>query len=354
MLTPLYDSIGRLSKLSGYTKPTVHDGLRMDSNENLAIGDDFQSMVLDSARRRVDARQYPVDGVERVVAALSSYMDVPSTMVSVGSGSDQILDMLLGGLINRGDKVVVTDPTFSFFFDRCTLYGMDVTHIPYGHDMTVSTDAIIRESANASLVYLDSPNNPTGYQIPMDDIVQIAESFKGLVILDEAYAEFADYSAYTMPRKYPNMVVVRTLSKSFGMAGLRVGYMVADDCITDVFGRILQYPYPISSVSAEAAVLALGWADTVSESWELVRNERARIIEELRGHDRFTVFDSSANFVLFDAGRSCLRIHEALAEQGIYVRLLGRIGDADGCIRVSVGSRPMNSRFLTAMRDLLK
>ena len=157
-----------------------------------------------------------------------------------------------------------------------------------------------------------------------------------------------------MPKRYPNMVVVRTLSKSFGMAGLRVGYMVADRSISEAFWRVLQYPYPISALSAEAAILALERSGEISASWDVVREERRRMIETLRGYGAFRVFDSDANFVLFDAGRAYRRIHKALAEQGIYVRLLGRVGKASGCIRVSVGTKSINSRFLLAVRDLLK
>lgn len=353
-MSGLRERLDDISGLSGYVKPPSHSGLRMDSNENLAMPERFQREVLDAARRRVDARQYPVEAVERVTRALSSYLRMPAQMISVGNGSDQILDMLLGGLARRGDRVLATNPAFSFFVDRCNLHGMEMVRVPYGEDMTVPMDDILEASARADVIYLDSPNNPTGHQAGRADLRRLARSFDGLIILDEAYAEFGAYSAYRMPKKYPNMVVVRTLSKSFGLAGLRVGYMVADRDISAAFGRVLQYPYPVSSVSAEAAVLALERVGEVSPSWDVVREERGRMIETLRGYGAFRVFDSDANFVLFDAGRAYRRIHKALAEQGIWVRLLGTVGRAAGCIRVSVGTKSMNSRFLLAVRDLLK
>ncbi len=353
-MTSLADRLKRISGLSGYVKPPVHEGLRMDSNENMALNERVQNKVLDTARRRVDPRQYPVEGAERVAGALASYLNVPVRRISVGNGSDQILDMILQGLTRRGERVLVTDPTFSFFLDRCALHGLELIRVPYGNDMTVSVDDILAESGDADLIYLDSPNNPTGYQIPRDGLRRLAKSFGGPIIVDEAYAEFADYSAHTLLAEHPHMMVVRTLSKSFGMAGMRVGYMVSDPAVADAFNRVIQYPYPISSVSAEAAVEALKNADKFSPSWDTVRKERARIAAELQKHGKFRIFGSSANFVLFDAGGSCHRTYEALAEQGIYVRLLGSVGKADGCIRVGVGSKAMNSRFLTAVRDLLK
>ena len=149
-------------------------------------------------------------------------------------------------------------------------------------------------------------------------------------------------------------MVVRTLSKSFGLAGLRVGYMVAGRRITEPFSGVIQYPYPLSAVSIESAIMALERAGEVAASWDLVRSERRRIIDTLRKYGPFRVFESDANFVLFDAGGADDRIHKALAEQGILVRMLGQIGPASGCLRVSVGTRKMNSRFLLAIRDLMK
>lgn len=350
----LQERLEVLSRLPGYKTPPPHSGLRMDSNENMALPERFQREVMEAARRRVDARQYPAGAIERVARAVSSYLRVPAQMITVGHGSDQILDLLLAHLVERGDTVLAPDPAFSLFIDRCALHGLETVRVPYGPDMTVSVDDMLEASARADMIYIDSPNNPTGHQVRRADLRRLAESFGGIIILDEAYAEFGGYSAYRMPKKYPNVVVVRTLSKSFGMAGLRVGYMVADRAISDVFGRVLQYPYPISSVSTEAAVLALERAGEAAASWDVVREERSRMISTLRGYGAFRVFDSDANFVLFDAGRACRRIHKALAEQRIAVRLLGRVGESSGCLRVSVGTKSMNSRFLLAVRDLLK
>lgn len=348
------DRLKRLAGLSGYEKPPTHSGLRMDSNENLVISEIFQQEVLESAWQRTDARHYPIEAVERATRAISAYLRMPAQMISIGNGSDQILDMLLGHLAGQDDTILVTEPTFSFFVDRCNLHGINVIRVPYDNDMTVSIDNILDASDHADIIYLDSPNNPTGHQFNRADLRRITKSFDGMIILDEAYAEFGRYSAYRMPKKHPNVVVVRTLSKSFGMAGLRIGYMISDRAISDTFNRVIQYPYPVSTLSAEAVVTALGRVDEVSATWEVIKSERHRIIETLRGYGAFKVFDSNANFVLFDAGRAYRRIHKALAEQGISVRLLGRIGGLSGCIRVSVGTKYMNSRFLLAVRDLLK
>lgn len=350
----LQKRLDAISHLRGYQMPPSVSGLRLDSNENLVIPISVQNEILSEAISRVDVRQYPLRDTDRLRRALARHLDVPLRTVSVGNGSDQILDALLSCLADNRSVVLATDPTFTFFVDRCMLYGIPMVRMPYSDDMTLDVDDILGMAQDADILYLDSPNNPTGYQMPKSDVRRLAEEFDGLIILDEAYADFGDYNGYPMVFDYPNMVAVRTLSKSFGLAGLRVGYMVAGEEITDTFGRLLQYPYPMSSVSIEAAILALERAAEISTSWDLIRSERLRVIRTLREHDVFRVFDSNANFVLFDAGSADDRIHKALAEQQIQVRMLGTVGDCVGCIRVTLGTREMNSRFLLAIRDLLK
>ena len=343
----------RLKSLSGapsYKRPPPYDGLRLDSNENLAIPPQIQGEL--APRTPSDIRQYPVDGAERLIGGLAAYLKMPEDCISVGNGSDQILDLILSHM--AGSSILASNPTFSFFADRCRLHNIRLAQVPCLEDMAPDMERITREAADADMLYLDSPNNPTGYQICEGDLRRLLQSCRNPVILDEAYADFAEYSAYTWIRDAPNLMVVRTMSKSFGLAGLRAGYMVARPEITKTFREKVQYPYPLSSVSVDYALGALRISSRIEATWAMIRKERRRIAQSLRRFGAFTVFESSANFVLFDAGGSYRRIHQALAEQGIMVRMLGPVGGATGCLRVSVGSRQINSRFLMAIRDLMK
>ena len=149
------------------------------------------------------------------------------------------------------------------------------------------------------------------------------------------------------------MTFLKALSKSFGLAGLRLGYFVANKEIIDAFTRIIQYPYPLNIFAIEVGILALRQSKYFIDVVDLVKKERLRIITNLQQMKIFEVFDSKANFVLFTAGGSGQRIYKALIEQGISIKNLGKIGQHEGCLRVTVGSQDMNSRFLTAIRDLL-
>ena len=347
--------VDELSKLKGYQKPDKYsDALKLDSNENLAIQKEFSLDLINQTREKLDVREYPLGGTERLVEALSDYIKIPSEMICVGNGSDQIIDLLLTNFASKETTVLTSDPTFGFFEERCKLYSVPTIKIPFTDNMTLDLDKFLSNAKKAEILYLDSPNNPTGFQFTRNQLEQLINEFEGLVIIDEAYVEFADYSVVDLAPKKDNLIVLRTLSKAFGLAGLRVGYFVANKKIADVFTKAIQYPYPLNTIAIEAGILALQKSKYVSEIANLVKKERTRLIEKLRNMEVFEVFDSTANFVLFSAHGAGLRMYKALIEQGILVKNLGKIGNQEGCLRVTVGSEEMNSKFLSAIRDLLK
>jgi len=346
--------IENLSKLSGYKKPEKYaDVIKLDSNENYAISPEFFQDLVNQAKERVDAREYPLGGVERLVEAISDYVKMPKEMIGVGNGSDQIIDLVLSNIASKERKILTSEPTFGFFEERCKLYSIPTVKIPFDGDMSLSLEEFLSNSKKADIFYLDSPNNPTGFQFPRKELEKLIQAFNGLVIIDEAYVEFADYSIIDMTKKMNNLIVLRTLSKSFGLAGLRIGYFMAKNKAVDTFTRVIQYPYPLNTVAIETGILALKQSKYFTDVAEMVKRERARIIEKLRAMNTFKVFDSKANFVLFAVSGTSQRIHKALIEQGIVIKHLGKIGKQEGCLRVTVGSQEMNSRFLTAIRDLL-
>lgn len=347
--------LDELSKLQGYQKPAYHQGvLKLDSNENFAVPRQFQQEIIDIAKKNADIREYPLGKSERLIAALSKYIQVPANMIGIGNGSDQILDIILCNFASKKTRILTSDPTFGFFEERCKLYQIPTIKVPFSKEMTLNVQDFVSRYKNADILYLDSPNNPTGFQFKKEEISDLIKRFSGLVIVDEAYGEFSDYTVATMTKKFENLVVVRTFSKSFGMAGLRLGYVVASKKFIDVFSRVLQYPYPINTMAIEGGIAALQKSHQISEVISLVKSERARIIKKLRETGAFDVFDSKANFVLFDARGADKRIYTALLEQGISIRKLGRIGKHEGCLRVTVGTKDMNSKFLLAMRDFLQ
>ncbi|MEX0862867.1 histidinol-phosphate transaminase [Nitrosopumilus sp.] len=348
------EKIAQFSSIGGYQKPElIQDSIKLDSNENYVIPKQFQNDIILSARKNSDIREYPLGGVERLINALSKFTKIPSSMIGVGNGSDQILDLILSNFASKQTKILTSNPTFGFFEERCKLYGIPLITIPFSEYMKLDVEDFLKQSKNADILYLDSPNNPTGFQFSKNELQKLVESFNGLVIIDEAYGEFSDYSLSNMVKTQNNLIVVQTLSKSFGLAGLRLGYFIANKKFTDVFMKVLQYPYPLSTITIESGIESIEKFHVMKDAVENIKIERKRIIDTLQKYDTFEVFDSKANFVLFDAHSSYKRVYSALAEQGISIRKLGKIGNHEGCLRVTIGTKEMNSKFLLAIRDLL-
>jgi len=351
----LTSKIDELAQLQGYQKPEYHSGvLKLDSNENFVINKQLQQDLINWAQKNSDVREYPLGRSERLIESIANYVHLPKQMVGIGNGSDQILDIILSNFASKKTKILTSNPTFGFFEERCKLYQIPTIKIPFAKDMTLDIGDFISKSKQADILYLDSPNNPTGFQFKKDEITELVKKADGLVIIDEAYGEFSDYSLASLTKKFENLIVVKTFSKTFGLAGLRLGYVLADAKFIDVFSRVLQYPYPLNTIAIEAGIFALQKIKQIQETTQIIKEERARIIKKLRETGAFDVFDSKANFVLFDARGADKRIYTALLEQGISIRKLGKIGKHEGCLRVTVGTKDMNSKFLLAMRDLLK
>ena len=350
----LQKELEKYSKLTGYKKPDKYSkGIKLDSNENYVISNDFIQKMINEVKENLDIREYPLGGIERLVQAISKYLGIPKEMIGVGNGSDQIIDLFLSNFASKETKILTSDPTFGFFEERCKLYAIPTIKIPFSKNMTLDLEKFLQNSKKAQILYIDTPNNPTGFQFQRRDLEKLIRQFKGLVIIDEAYVEFSDYSIIELTKKFNNLIVLRTLSKSFGLAGLRVGYFVANGKIVDIFSRVIQYPYPLNTLAIEVGIKVLQQSKYFADIANLVKEERSRITANLQQMKIFDVFDSKANFVLFSAGGSGQRIHKALIEQGISIKNLGKIGQREGCLRVTIGSQDMNSKFLTAIRDLL-
>jgi len=221
----LQKKINEHASLKGYQKPEKYSGsLKLDSNENFVIGKQYQQDLIQNARKVTDIREYPLGRTEKLVLALSKYLKVPQNMIGIGNGSDQILDLILANFASKQTRVLTSDPTFGFFEERCKLYSIPTIKIPFSKDMTLDLNKFLTKSKSADILYLDSPNNPTGFQFSKKDLEKLVKKFGGLVIIDEAYVEFGDYSLINLTKSLKNLIVVQTFSKTFGLAGLRLGY----------------------------------------------------------------------------------------------------------------------------------
>ncbi|HEY7508423.1 MAG TPA: histidinol-phosphate transaminase [Nitrososphaera sp.] len=343
----------RIAGLDRYVRPDkVQGAAKLDSNENFALDGEFVAQIAREAAGRVDLREYPIDELDGLYAQLAKYAGVDEKYVACGSGSDQIIELLLTTLAGRGSRATVFVPTFSYFINRCELHGMRVSRLPLDKDFGLDVDAFAKKAAKSDLAYICSPNNPTGNQIPKKDAVELLDRLEGkLVLVDEAYSDFAGYSLAKEAAKRDSVVVLRTLSKAFGLAGARVGYMVSGKKMADVFRSTIQSPYPVSTLSLTIATRILEKADFVKSTIENVKAERERVYKSLSTTKGITVFRSDANFLFIKAGKSYPAIAKALKKQGILVKMLGDVAGHAGCMRATIGTKEMNDRFLACVRE---
>ena len=220
----LEEKIEKISSIGGYQKPIlIQDSVKLDSNENYVISKQFQNDILSSARKSSDIREYPLGGVERLIDVISKYVKMPSSMIGIGNGSDQILDLVLSNIASKQTKILTSKPTFGFFEERCKLYGIPLIAIPFSDDMKLNVEDFIKQSKNADILYLDSPNNPTGFQFSKNDLQKLVKSFDGLVIIDEAYGEFSEYSLSRMVKTFKNLTSRQDSFKIIWLGRLETG-----------------------------------------------------------------------------------------------------------------------------------
>jgi histidinol-phosphate aminotransferase len=235
----LSDSINRIAWIDHYRMPEKVEGaIKLDSNENFVLDRNFVAGVAAEAAKQVDLREYPLDQMDELYARLAKYAGVSIKCVAAGSGSDQIIELLLSTL--GGRHATVFSPTFSYFINRCKIHGIKVYQVPLEPDFTLDKKAFVKTAKRTDLIYLCSPNNPTGNQIDRQQMIEVMDSLEDkLVLIDEAYVDFADYSLSCDAIKRSNVIVLRTLSKAFGLAGARVGYMVSNRKFVKIFKSII-------------------------------------------------------------------------------------------------------------------
>jgi histidinol-phosphate aminotransferase len=202
------------------------------------------------------------------------------------------------------------------------------------------------------LLFLCSPNNPTANQFGTNEIQLLVKEFPGVVIVDEAYAEFAEYSLVPLQDKFDNLIILRTFSKAFGLAGFRLGYCVANADLATILSKKLQLPYPVSSVTLRMGLKLLENADVVEKVVTRLKVERKKLIRRLNQVNGVRAFDSQTNFVLFQTDEQSDVVYQGLLSRGILVRNLGKILHLNNCFRATVGTPRMNAKLVDGLKEI--
>jgi len=306
--------------------------------------------VMDALR---DGNLYPNTAWE-LRDALAERNGVPADSVMLGNGSTEVIDVVVRALIEEGDEAVIQVPTYAYFETQVRLQGGTPVLVPLRPDHAFDVDAMLASiNDRTKLLMLCSPNNPTGNSISRADLERLLGS--GLpVVVDQAYVECGYGEAFaTLVEQHPNLMIAHTMSKAYGLAALRVGYLVADPRFIDLLLRI-RIPFSIGLLSARGCLAAVRDPDMLEERRTYISTERQRLLEALRAMPALTPFESEGNFILIDVsrtGRTSTAIAEFCKREGlVLLRAVTAHGLGDGHIRVTVGRREENDLFLELIR----
>jgi histidinol-phosphate aminotransferase len=335
--------------------------VRLDANEAPALlGAGARQRLLDAL---TDMRweRYPDAAAHALRAAIAHKCGVSSDEVLVGVGSDEIIGLLLTALCvprdaTRAPTLITTTPTFVMYRMSARIRGVQVLEVPLDEDWDVSLPSLLRaiELSNPNSIFIASPNNPTGTMARRDRLEQVIEAApQALVVIDEAYVDYADRDQMDLYRKYDNVVVLRTLSK-IGFAALRIGWMIGRPELVRELDKA-RLPYNMNSVSQTLGTLALGELSAeVSATLRSVQSEREALARELARIDGVSTTPSQANFIWFRTRRPAEEVFQGLMERQILVRSFhGRGGRLKHQLRVTIGTPEENSAFLQALREVV-
>ncbi len=294
---------------------------------------------------------YPKE-IPELKQALADYLGVEESRIVLGAGSDGVMESLFKMFVDRGDEVIIPIPTFSYYHTLASVYSAKVINVGRREDFGIDVDAILNAvNDRTKLIFICSPNNPTGNSERFEDVKAVVESVNCAVFIDEAYAEFAEKNLLKL-LDYENVIISRTFSKAFGLANLRIGYAVMDEELVKYY-KAVSPPFPVSTIAQLCALQCLRDLEYMRDCVEKIKAERERLFRELkeRGID---VFPSQANFLFMKSPIKASEFVLELIKRGVIVRDCSNfLGCDEFSVRVSVGKPEENDKFLQALDDLL-
>lgn len=312
------------------------------------------SVFLDANENPYNApyNRYPDPMQWRLKEKVAEIKGVPKECILLGNGSDEPIDLILRAFCEPGKECMLTvDPTYGMYQVAAEINNVTCRKVKLTSDFQIDMPAFLSQiDDTVKAIYLCSPNNPTGNSLNRKDINQILDTFKGIVVVDEAYIDFSSLPSYTKDlSKCPNLVVFQTLSKAWGAAGIRLGMAFASPEIISVLNKI-KYPYNVNQLTQEKALEILNNQETMKSQLTLILSERTRLQQELTAIPCVRkIYPTDANFILVDVGDADA-VYQKLVDQGIIVRNRNKVVLCAGCLRITVGTEEENTALLNALK----
>ncbi|WP_419702085.1 histidinol-phosphate transaminase [Mucilaginibacter sp. NFX135] len=314
----------------------------LDANENA-----FGSPLNQQFNRYPDPLQY------QLKKRITEIKGVPPRNIFVGNGSDEAIDILFRSFCNPGvDNVIIVPPTYGMYQVSANINDVEARKVLLTQDYQLNLEGIAEAiDEHTKLIFICSPNNPTGNSINRADVETLLANFNGLVIVDEAYINFSRQKTFIQElTEYANLVVLQTLSKAWGLAGLRVGMAFASEEIIEVMNKV-KPPYNVNEASQQLALEALANIDQINSWIKETLLQRDRLVLELKNFDFvLDIYPSDANFILVKT-TDANRIYDYLVSKGIIIRNRSKVELCEGCLRITVGTPDENTTLLQTLQN---
>lgn len=330
-----------------YYNPDTSGLLRMDTNTNALGSNPAAGKFL--SKGGWDLNDYPNTYSNGLRDALGELYGLERDNFVAGSGSDEMLDVVFKTFTEWGDNCVVPVPSYVLYDYFVGMNGGRALQVDLTGDFQLDVEAMTRK--DAKVIIMPSPNNPTGNAFRPKDIEDILSRFDGIVVVDEAYGEYSEPGMIKRVEEFDNLVVLRTFSKAYSMAGLRVGYAAANKQLAEMMNCV-KIPYSLNFLSEGAAIAALKDRDFIKRTVQLVEKERPRLEKSLKDLG-FETYPSDCNFILAKCPADHSLIVAGLKDEGILIRDFGSRRRTENCVRITVGDADMNSRLVKAMEKVL-
>lgn len=319
-----------------------NEGVFLDANEN-----SYGSVTEEAYNRYPDPLQ------KEVKEKLSHIKRVKPEQIFLGNGSDEAIDLLYRALCNPGiDEVITMPPTYGMYEVSANINDVHITEVVLSTDFEIRTEAVLAAiKPTTKMIFVCSPNNPTGNSMNTESVEKILQSFDGIVVVDEAYIDFSKTPSFISKLdKYPNLVVLQTFSKAWGLAGLRLGTAYASEEIIAVINKI-KPPYNINQLTQELALEALSKLLKKEALVSEILFQREKLINEFSKINSIQkIYPTDANFVLIKAADG-KKLYDFLVDKKIITRDRSKVSLCEGCVRITVGTKEENESLVKALKE---
>lgn len=322
--------------------------IKLNTNENPYPPSPAAIAVL----RNLDSewlRRYPDPYANDFRQAISEALDVPLDWVIVGNGSDELLNVVIRACTEMGRKVVYPMPTYVLYRTLTEMQPAENVEIPYGENFELPLEQLI--AANGAVTFIASPNSPSGHSVALQDLRQLAANVSGVVVIDEAYVDFAEATALPLVKEFENVMVIRTLSKGYSLAGLRLGFGIANPNLLSGLFKVKD-SYNVDAIACLVGAAAMRDQAYKNSCAEKVKASRTKLVADLKQLG-FQLWNSQTNFLLVQPPKdNAEEIYLALKERGILVRYFKQPG-LDNKLRITVGTDAQNQMLIEALIHLV-